>query len=143
MKTISRALLMLLTLALLALPLVACGNSEQDTRDFVGRWRMVSYVTDDGAQANIENELDMIFYSTGIGEAQIDGQTLYCFEFTVDGGTLHRIITYTNTNYSEVDETYEFSKDRRTVTIYSPEDKATLVLEKIEDQVLNRVEVNP
>ena len=98
MKTISRALLMLLTLALLALPLVACGNSEQDTRDFVGRWRMVSYVTDDGAQANIENELDMIFYSTGIGEAQIDGQTLYCFEFTVDGGTLHRIITYTNTN---------------------------------------------
>ena len=142
MKTISRALLMLLALILLALPLVACGDGDQDASDFVGRWRMVSYVTDSGTEATIENELDMIFYTTGIGEAQIDGETLYCFDYTVKDGTLHRVITYTHANTSEVDETYTFGEDRRTLTVYSPEDEATIVLEKIEDQVLNRIEVN-
>jgi hypothetical protein len=132
---------MLLALTLIALPLVACGSSEQDAKDFVGRWRMTSFVTDDGQQPNIENELDMIFYSTGIGEAQIDGQTLYCFDYTVKDGTLHRLISYTNQNHSEVDESYEFGDDRRTLTIYSPADEATIVLEKVADQVLDRVEV--
>lgn len=140
MKTLIRPVTLLLALVMLSLCLTAC--SGNDARDIVGRWRMVSYVTDDGMQAPIDdNELDMIFYSTGIGEAQANGHTQYMFDYTVKSGKLTRLIKRSETNVVEVHETYKFNKDRTHLTIYSPEDGATIVLEKIEDQVLDRIEL--
>ncbi len=119
--------------------LTSCAS--RDAEWLAGRWRMISFTTDDAQQATIENELDMIFYTTGVGEAQIDGETLYMFDYTVKRGKLNRIITYSTTNIVEANETYSFSNDHRTLTVYSPADGATIVLEKIEDQVLNRVDI--
>ena len=143
MKTTLRALTALLALFLLALPLLACGSADEKAAETViGRWRTVSFTTDEGDEAPIDgHELDMVFYTTMLGEAQVDGKTLYFFDYAFKDGKMHRTITHTQTNVTSVVEDYEFSEDGRTLTVYSPADRATIVLEKIEDRVLDRVEL--
>ena len=142
MKQMTRLTALLLALLLLSLTLFLTACYQNDAEDIIGRWRMISYVTDDGLEAPIDDhELDMIFYSTGVGEATADGKTQYMFDYTVKNGKLNRLITRSENNVSEAIETYKFSKDRSELTIYSPEDGATIVLEKIEDQVLDRIEL--
>ncbi|MBO5897942.1 MAG: hypothetical protein J6R04_02915 [Clostridia bacterium] len=133
---------LLLAILLLSLSLCLVSCYQNDAKDIIGRWRMVSYVTDDGLEAPIDgHELDMVFYSTGIGEALSDGETQYMFDYNVKNGKLNRLIKRSETNVVEVQETYKFNKDRTEITVYSPEDGATIVMEKIEDQVLDRVEL--
>lgn len=143
MKTTIRTFTALLALFLLSLTLIACQSADEKAAELViGRWRTVSFTTDDGVEAPVgDHELDMIFYTTMLGEAQIDGKTLYFFEYSFEDGKMHRTITYTQTNVTNVVEDYEFSEDGRTLTVYSPADEATIVLEKIEDRVLDRVEI--
>ncbi len=142
MKTLTRLTTLLLALVMLSLTLCLISCSQSDAKDIVGRWRMVSYVTDDGLEAPIgDHELDMVFYSTGVGEALSDGKTQYMFDYTIKNGKLNRLIAHSQSNVVEAHETYRFSKDRTELTVYSPEDGATIVLVKIEDQVLDRVEL--
>lgn len=137
-RTSKRIFTLFLCLLILVVA-TACG--ADDTERIVGRWRMISFTTDGGEQPAIENELDMIFYSTGVGEAQIDGETLYMFEYTVKNGRMTRMITYSATNVVNASETYQFSDDGGTLSVYSPADGATIVLEKISDDVSHRIEV--
>lgn len=142
MKKRIRLTTLLLAILLLSLSLCLVSCYQNDAKDIIGRWRMVSYVTDDGLEAPIDgHELDMVFYSTGIGEALSDGETQYMFDYNVKNGKLNRLIKRSETNVVEVQETYKFNKDRTEITVYSPEDGATIVMEKIEDQVLDRVEL--
>ena len=142
MKTRTRLTTLLLATVLLSLSLCLTACHQNDAKDIVGRWRMISYVTDDGLEAPIDDhELDMVFYSTGIGEALADGDTQYMFDYTLKGGKLNRLIKRSEDNVTQVKEPYHFNKDRTELTVYSPEDGATIVMEKIEDQVLDRVEI--
>jgi hypothetical protein len=133
-------LLLAILMLTLSLCLVSC--HQNDAKDIVGRWRMISYVTDEGLEAPIgDHELDMVFYSTGIGEALADGDTQYMFDYTLKGGKLNRLIKRSESNVVQVKEPYQFNKDRTELTVYSSEDGATIVMEKIEDQVLDRVDL--
>ena len=141
MKNSVRILTALLLCLLLATALTACGI--YDAKEIVGRWRVISFTTDAGTEAAIDgHELDMIFYSTGLGEAQVDGETQYMFDYSVKNGRLTRLISHSQTNVEQVVETYEFSKNYTVMTVYSPNDGATIVLEKIEDKVLNRIDMD-
>ena len=141
MKSFTRIFSFALCLVMLSIALCSCAAHDADR--IVGYWRMVSFTTDDGESAPIENELDMLFYSSGVGEARIDGETLYMFDYTVKRGRLFRQITYSTTNVVQADETYTFSDDGRTLTVYSPADSATIVLQKISDDVAQKVELSP
>ena len=122
----SRALPLLIAIVMLSLTLLMTACQQHDAKDIVGRWRMISYVSDDGLEAPIDDhQLDMVFYSTGIGEALADGKTQYMFDYTVKSGRLDRLIKRSETNVVEVHETYTFNKDRTQLTVYSPEDGAT------------------
>lgn len=134
MKLLIRFALCLLVLLLLCLPLVSCNATAQDSANIIGRWRVVSFVTDDGTSAPIENELDMIFYSTGIGEAQVDGTTQYMFDYQLKSGKLLRTVTRSG-QISELRETYDMSDDATTLTVYSPADSATITMQKVTSDV--------
>ena len=136
-----RISLVFLAFCLLALPLIACGSTRQDSTNIIGRWRIISYVTDDGQSAPVENELDMIFYSTGIGEAQVDGATQYMFDYKLKAGKLLRVITRGGQT-DEVSEPYQLSKDGTTLTVYSPEDCATITMQKITSDVKIPIDFN-
>ena len=130
MKT--RHLLSVLLLFTLLLPYTLTACTPKDDTAIIGRWRMLSYVTDDGQSVDIAgNELDMIFYSTGIGEAEANGQTQYMFNYTARGGKLERVINRTATDVQTVKETYKISSDGWYMTVYSPEEKATIELELV------------
>ena len=126
-RIIPLALLLLLTLTLLI------GCAPRDDATIVGTWRMISYTTDDGhiyrADEHTER-LEMSFYANANGEATADGSIQYVFYYTASGGELERTI-HRSSGVQTVKETYRISEDGGTLTVYSPDEGATIVLSRV------------
>ena len=128
---------LLLLLALLPMLCAAgCAGDGPDEAVLHGRWRVVSYETDDGTAAEIGGrQMDMIFYATHVGEAQLDGTTQYMFEYRLQGNTLIRTMTYPGGSTATVRETVTYDDDTDRLTVRSPgsdtEPAATITLCRI------------
>ncbi len=133
---VSRLFACLLALCLLLLPVLLSGcaafRTDKDDAAIVGIWRMTSYTTDKGTQADIgDHELDTVFYSTGVGVMKIDGETNQMFDYVARGGKLTRTFNHDETQTST--DTYTISADGLTLTIVSPDNGATIVMRRIPD----------
>lgn len=124
-----RYTILLLVVALLLTVLPSCSMGERKDERLIGRWRTVSCVSDSGAEADIENNLDMVLYSTGIGTLEIDGEIQLMFDYTAYRGKLTRIIS--GELDRTVEESYTLSKDGNTITIYAPADRLTMVMVRV------------
>ena len=77
---VSDRLLAFISSLLLLLPFctTGCTKSGIDDQILYGCWRIMAYQADDGLSAPIgEHQMDMIFSSTHVGEAQLDDVTQY------------------------------------------------------------------
>ncbi|MBE6621248.1 MAG: hypothetical protein E7625_07820 [Ruminococcaceae bacterium] len=122
-----------LLLTVLLLPLAGC--AKDDAR-ISGAWIMASYVTEDGVDAEIENALYMLFYSSGYGETKSESETYQSFTYTAKRGKMTRELDLGNGQIEVLEETYEISEDGLTLTIRTPKTRsspgATITLKKYE-----------
>ena len=124
-----------LFLTILILTLLVClcsGCVKRDDASIVGRWRMLSYTTDDGLSYQVDQSehLEMTFFANANGEATANGVIQYPFAYTARGGVLERTI-YRASGEQIVQEKYHFSEDGSTLTVYSPDEGATIVLSRV------------
>lgn len=133
MKKAFTIFLSLLTLALLSFSLLGCGNKYDKRLD--GVWQVVSYVTEDGTEASVENDLFLVFYGNGYGETKTREESYNAFQYTARKGKMTRIINYGRGEAEEVEEAYQLGNDG-TLVITSPKTKnapaATMTLKKVE-----------
>lgn len=133
MKKTLTLLLALLLLSLLPVTLVACGKPYD--KSLTGAWQVVSYVTEDGMDASVENELFLVFYGNGYGETKTHEESYNSFQYTARKGSMTRQINYGRGEPVEVVETYRLEADG-TLVIVSPETDnapaATMTLKKVE-----------
>ena len=134
-KTISLLLIFLLLLSL-SMPLVGC--AKDDTATLKGQWLMVSYVTLDGVDAAIENNLYMLFFGNGYGETKSDEEIYQSFTYQARGGNMTREVDLGNGAVEVLEETYELSEGGTRLTLHTPASSsgpgATIVLQKIAEQ---------
>lgn len=132
MKHTFRVLAALLScLILLTCTLDGCAPKYDEALD--GTWVIVSYVTQDGVNAPIENELFLVFYGNGHGEMRSATDTYNTFTYTTRRGSMMRVIDYGRGEPETVEETYKINEDG-TLTIISPETRnapaVTMTLKK-------------
>ena len=132
MKQPFRVLVALLScLILLSCTLYGCAPKYDEALD--GTWVIVSYVTQDGVNAPIENELFLVFYGNGHGEMRSATDTYNTFTYTTRRGCMMRVIDYGRGEPETVEETYKINEDG-TLTIISPETRnapaVTMTLKK-------------
>ena len=111
---------------------LAC--TPRNDASIVGTWQLISYTTDDGLSASGEDfdvQLLMIFRENGMGEAKADDQLQYVFSYTARRGELRREITRTTTDVQQVLESYTIDGGGKCLTVYSPEEQATIVLQRV------------
>ena len=125
--------LSLLMLTLLPFTLAGCGNKYDDSLS--GVWQVVSFVTEDGAEASVEGDLFLVFYGNGYGATKNREENHNTFQYTARKGNLTRTINYGKGDPETVEETYRFEEDG-TLVIISPEARyspaATMTLKKVE-----------
>lgn len=129
---LSRIILCAAFAVLLTSFLLAC--TPRNDAGIVGTWQLVSYTTDDGLSASGEDfdvKLLMIFRENGMGEAKADDQLQYVFSYTAHRGELRREITRTTSNVQQVLERYTLDEGGKRLTVYSSEEQATIVLQKV------------
>ena len=115
----SRALAALLVCAMLAvLILYGCAPGYDEALE--GTWVIISYVTQDGVSATIENELCIVFYDNGYGETRSTTENYNTFTYTARRGSMMRVIDNGRGESEPVEETYVINEDG-TLTIISPE----------------------
>ena len=133
MKKILAVFLSLLSLTLLPFTLTGCGNKYDESLS--GVWEVVSYVTEDGAEASVEGDLFLVFYGNGYGATKNREENHNTFQYTARRGKLTRTIDYGKGDPEEVEETYRFEEDG-TLVIVSPQTRyspaATMTLKKVE-----------
>ena len=119
MKHTLRVLAALLScMILLTCALYGCASKYDEALD--GTWVIISYVTQDGVSAPIENELFIVFYGNGHGEMRSASDTYNTFTYTTRRGSMLRVIDYGRGEPEAVEETYTINEDG-TLTIISPE----------------------
>jgi hypothetical protein len=133
MKKALTIVLALLTIASLPFGLSACAGKYDKELD--GVWQVTSYVTADGTDASIENDLFLVFYGNGYGETKNREQSHNSFQYTARKGQMTRTIHYGRGEPEQVEETYRIEADG-TLVIVSPETRnapaATMKLKKVE-----------
>ena len=131
-----KALTLFLTLLLLSLlPISLSGCGKPYDKALTGAWQVVSYVTADGMDASVENELFLVFYGNGYGETKTHEESYNSFQYTARKGTMTRRINYGRGEPVEVVETYRLEAGD-TLVIVSPETDnapaATMTLKKVQ-----------
>ncbi|MBR2621603.1 MAG: hypothetical protein IKC97_04435 [Clostridia bacterium] len=118
MKIHLRAAALVLSILLLSCALCSCASRYDEALS--GTWVITSFVTQDGTNATIENELCIVFDGNGHGEMRTASEAYYTFTYTARRGSMLRVIDYGRGEPEVVEETYTIQPDG-TLTIVTPE----------------------